>query len=59
MGVLDRDAKPIYIDLRRTAKRAVARFTRVTDRYTISIESKEIPEGLLVGPMLKVNCWRF
>ncbi|HEV2840121.1 MAG TPA: ATP-binding protein [Chthoniobacterales bacterium] len=53
MGVLDRDARPIDIDLRRAAKRAIKRFARITDRYTISIEAKEIPEGLLVGPMLE------
>ena len=53
MGVLDRDAKPLHIDLRRAVTRAVARFQRVAGRYMISIEYKEVPEGLLVGPILE------
>ena len=53
MGVLERDAQPIHIDLRSAVKRALARFRRLTDRYTISVDSKGVPEGLLVGPMLE------
>lgn len=53
MGVLDRNAQPIDIDLRRAAKRAISRFSRIKERYSISVEAKDIPEGLLVGPMLE------
>jgi len=53
MGVLDRDARPLHVDLRSAANRAIARFKRINDRYTISIEANNIPEGLLVGPILE------
>jgi signal transduction histidine kinase len=53
MGVLNRDAQPLHIDLRRATDRAIDRFRRIKKRYTIEIDDKRIPEGLLVGPMLE------
>lgn len=53
MGVLDRDAQPVHIDLRDAAKRARARFDRVSRRYSIDIDVDSIPEGIQVGPMLE------
>jgi signal transduction histidine kinase len=53
MGVLDSRSQPVHIDLRKIANRAIARFDRIRERYTISIDAKQIPEGLLVGPMLE------
>src|SRR5205085_9617838 len=51
MGVLDSRSQPVHIDLRKIANRAIARFDRIRERYTISIDAKEIPEGLLVGQL--------
>jgi signal transduction histidine kinase len=53
LGVLDRDAKPIRLDLLDSAKRAKSRFERIRQRYGIDIDIDEIPEGLQVGPMLE------
>jgi signal transduction histidine kinase len=53
MGILDARSQPIHIDLRKATNRAIARFARIRERYTISIDAKEVPEGLLVGPMLE------
>jgi signal transduction histidine kinase len=52
MGVLDRKALATSLDLAMNVERAVARFKRVSDTYHIDITSR-IPEGVLVGPMLK------
>jgi signal transduction histidine kinase len=53
MGVLDRKAQPVHLDLRDALQRATARFERVRQRYEITIDTKDVPEGLQVGPMLE------
>ncbi len=53
MGVLDRKAQPVHLDLLDAAERAIARFEKVRQRYEITIDAKGIPEGLQVGPMLE------
>jgi signal transduction histidine kinase len=53
MGVMDRRAQPVEIELRDAVIRAVERFKRVRDRYSITIDARTVPEGLLVGPMLE------
>jgi signal transduction histidine kinase len=52
MGILDRDATPVRIDLHDAVEQATKRFARVTKRYEIEIV-RSVPEGLQVGPMLK------
>ena len=53
MGVLDRNAQPVRLDLLDAAIRAISRFRRLTERYAIKIDASGIPEGLQVGPMLE------
>ncbi len=53
LGILNRDAKPIRLELLDCAERAKSRFKRITERYGIDIDLSGVHEGLQVGPMLE------
>ena len=52
MGILDRKAVAIKLDLGTQTERAIGRFRRVAGVYRVDFTEK-IDEGMLVGPMLK------
>jgi len=52
MGVLDRSANPVPVDLVDAITAACDRFQRVLERYGIETDYSQIPEGTQVGPIL-------
>lgn len=53
MGVLNKDAKPVRLDLLDTINRATSRFERLIRRYDVDVDVSGVEEGILVGPMLE------